>query len=123
MILTNIRGCGDREAAPQGHVSGQVGGVGRAGVQNVADTHGVDGLGLDTDAGDGGIGGQHLEVHGTVTLQRATKGSEWSSLGRNNKDTSGENISCCHLASIVWVFCNLQIKYIINEDTSRLDTD
>ena len=114
MILTDIRGCGDREAAPQRHVSGQVGGVGRAGVQDVADTHGVDGLGLETDAGDGGIGGQHLEVHGTVTLQRATEGSERSSLGRNNKDTSGENISCGHRASIVCGFCNWQIKYFVN---------
>ena len=108
MILTNVGGCGDREAAPQRHVSGQVGGVGRASVQNVADTHGVDSLGLDTDAGDGGIGGQHLEVHGTVALQRATEGSERSSLGCNDKDTSGENISCGHLSSIVCVFCNFK---------------
>ena len=79
---------------------GEVGGVGGAGVQDVADADGVDLLWLEPDASHGGVRGKDLEVHWAVALEGAPECAEGCPLGGDNKHSLGQNISCGHLVLI-----------------------
>lgn len=99
-FITNIGGCGDGHATSEGHVPGEVGGVRGAGIQHISDTDRVDLLGLEADAGHGGVRGEHLEVHGAVGLKGAPECAEGGPLGCYNKHSPGQNVSCGHLVLI-----------------------
>ena len=91
---------------------GEVGRVRGAGIQHIPNTDRVDLLGLEADAGHGGVRGEHLEVNRAVGLEGTPECAEGSPLGGYNKHSPGQNVSCGHLVLIeeIGLKCDRKLK-------------